>query len=244
MRERISRLFRNRGGAVIAGVVAAVLAIILLVVYLNSYRSSVNSNKAAERVLVATKVIAKGTSGDVIAKKSLYQVTAVQKDQLKVNAITDPVRARRPNLGSRHLPGPAAHPGRLHDGDADGYPVPAHRPPARDRDPDGLGARRRWGRRQRQLRRRLHRDVRRPGSARHASRLGRLRAPARPSAAPGNFILRVPTRQAARFAFASDNTKIWLVLRPQVGASRTPPTTATLASLLAGAKVRGAQDDG
>ena len=90
MRERISRLFRNRGGAVIAGGVAAVIAVILLIVYLNSYRSSVNSDKAPERVLVATKVIKAGTSGEIIAKTGLYQVTAVQKDQLKLNAITDP----------------------------------------------------------------------------------------------------------------------------------------------------------
>ena len=62
-----------------------------------------------------------------------------------------------------------------------------------------------------------------------------------PVGGAGNFILRVPTKQAAKFAFASDNTKIWLVLRPQVGASPTPPTTATLATLLAGAGKGGAR---
>jgi hypothetical protein len=49
-------------------------------------------------------------------------------------------------------------------------------------------------------------------------------------------IVRVTARDAAKFALAADNTKIWLVLRPQVGASQTPPTTATLATLLAGGK--------
>jgi Flp pilus assembly protein CpaB len=55
--------------------------------------------------------------------------------------------------------------------------------------------------------------------------------------APGaNAVLRVPTSEAPKFAFAADNAKIWLVLRPQVGASRTPPASATLASLLAGGR--------
>ena len=55
-----------------------------------------------------------------------------------------------------------------------------------------------------------------------------------PSGTSGNVILRVNTRDSPKFAFAADNESIWLVLRPQVGASRTPPTTATLATLLAG----------
>ena len=66
------------------------LAAILLIVYLQSYRSSVNSGKRPERVLVATSLIPQGTSGAVMAKKGLYQVTTVQKDQLKPLAIADP----------------------------------------------------------------------------------------------------------------------------------------------------------
>lgn len=235
MRERISRLFRNRRGAVIAGVVAAVLAIILLVVYLNSYRSSVNSNKAAERVLVATKVIAKGTSGDVIAKKSLYEVTAVQKDQLKVNAITDPSALVDRISVADIFPGQQLTQDDFSTETQTGIPY--------------------------QLTGR-QRAIAIPVDSAHgvngvvgagnfvdiyigtsggqgqlvtllASNVYVLQAPV---GGAGNFIFRVPTRQASRFAFASDNTKIWLVLRPQVGASRTPPTTATLASLLAGAR--------
>ena len=58
--------------------------------------------------------------------------------------------------------------------------------------------------------------------------------------APGNGSAeRDPPRstpnQAAKFAYAADNERFWLVLRPQVGASPTPPRDATLASLLAGA---------
>ena len=40
-----------------------------------------------------------------------------------------------------------------------------------------------------------------------------------------NYVLRIPTQLAARFAFAQDNSKLWFVLRPQKGAKpagRTP----------------------
>jgi Flp pilus assembly protein CpaB len=42
-----------------------------------------------------------------------------------------------------------------------------------------------------------------------------------------NYILRVPTREAARFAFASDNGKMWFVLRPQKEAKPSGATRIT-----------------
>src|SRR5215472_11584667 len=86
----MNKLFRSRGGAVVAGVVVALIAAVLLVLYIRSYKSSVNSGKQAERVLVADKLIPKGTSGNLIASQQLYQVTSVQNDQLQLNAISDP----------------------------------------------------------------------------------------------------------------------------------------------------------
>ena len=56
-----------------------------------------------------------------------------------------------------------------------------------------------------------------------------------PGSGSNNAILRINTNQAAKFAFAADNERIWLVLRPQVGSAPTPPTKATLATLQAGA---------
>jgi len=54
-----------------------------------------------------------------------------------------------------------------------------------------------------------------------------------PGTASTSAVLRVTAQQVPKFAFAADNTRIWLVLRPQVGASKTPPAKVTLASLLA-----------
>ena len=235
------RLFRNRGGAVIAAVAAALLATILLIVYLQSYRSSVNSGKRPERVLVATSLIPQGTSGAVMAKKGLYQVTSVQKDQLRNLAVSDPSALTGLIAAHDIFPGQQLT-------STDFSPQAETSIPYQITGPEraiaipvdtthgligqvaagnfvdiyvGLGA---------------------SGSstATAGSSVRLLASDILVLVAPGtggsNAVIRIPTGQAAKFAFAADNSKIWLVLRPQVGASRTPPETATLASLLAGGK--------
>jgi hypothetical protein len=42
----------------------------------------------------------------------------------------------------------------------------------------------------------------------------------------------VPTKDAADFAFAADNMRFWFVLRPTVGAKKTPKDTATHATVV------------
>ena len=48
----------------------------------------------------------------------------------------------------------------------------------------------------------------------------------------GNLVLRVETKDAADFAFAADNTQLWFVVRPVVGAKPTARDTATAATVL------------
>jgi Flp pilus assembly protein CpaB len=83
-----SKLFTTRQGTVLLGVIAAVIAAIALLVYLNHYRNSVTSPPI--HVLVATKTIQKGTSGDVLAKATgFYEVAQIPKGQVESGAITD-----------------------------------------------------------------------------------------------------------------------------------------------------------
>jgi Flp pilus assembly protein CpaB len=83
-----SKLFTTRQGTVLLGVIAAVIAAIALLVYLNHYRNSVSQPPV--QVLVATHLIQKGTSGDVLAKTTgLYEVANVPKKQVESGAITD-----------------------------------------------------------------------------------------------------------------------------------------------------------
>jgi Flp pilus assembly protein CpaB len=84
-----SKLFTTRQGTVLLGVSAAVIAAIALLVYLNNYRNSVS--KPPVDVLVAQKLIQKGTPGDVIRTTTgYYKVTSIPNKQVETGAILDP----------------------------------------------------------------------------------------------------------------------------------------------------------
>jgi len=86
-----SKLFTTRQGTILLGVIAAVIAAIALIVYLSHYRNSVNKANAPIPVLVANRLIQKGTSGDVIRTNSgYYQVLNIPKKEVKTGAIVDP----------------------------------------------------------------------------------------------------------------------------------------------------------
>src|ERR1043165_1341272 len=84
-----SKLFTTRQGTILLGVIAAVIAAIALIVYLDHYRNSVN--KPAVNVLVAQKLIQKGTSGDVIRTSAgYYKLVPIAQKEVKAGAIEDP----------------------------------------------------------------------------------------------------------------------------------------------------------
>jgi len=86
-----SKLFTTRQGTVLLGVIAAVIAAIALIVYLDHYRSSVNGSNEPIRVLVASKLIQKGTTGEYIRTTSgLYTVADIPKNKVETGAITSP----------------------------------------------------------------------------------------------------------------------------------------------------------
>jgi Flp pilus assembly protein CpaB len=85
-----SKLFTTRQGTVLLGVIAAVIAAIALIVYLNQYRNS-HGGSAAISVLVAQRLIQSGTPGDVIRTSAgMYQVQSLTKSQAETGAIRDP----------------------------------------------------------------------------------------------------------------------------------------------------------
>jgi Flp pilus assembly protein CpaB len=243
VQERIARLFKNRGNAVVAGIVVALLAIVLLVIYLHSYRSSVNSGKQPERVLVATKLIQRGTAGKLIAQQGLYSVTSVQKDQLQAFAISDPSAIQGRLAATDIFPGQQLTQGDFTTENASSIPYQLTGPQRAiaisvDSEHGLIG----------QVESGDFVDVYigtngpATGSAASSSAgatqpiLSLLAADVYVMVAPGvgsaNAVLRVTAQEAPKFAFAADNTRIWLVLRPQVGASKTPAERVTLASLL------------
>jgi Flp pilus assembly protein CpaB len=219
-----NRLLKTRQGTIVIGAAAAVLAAILLLVYLSHYRSSVKGSTEPVTVLVAKRLIPKGTSGEDLANRNLYVVTTIPKGQLKLGAISDPAVLRgrvtasdinpRQQLTTSDFTTPTV--GALASqlkGAWRAIALPTL-DAARGLSPD--------------VQRGDHVDV----YAHVNGVVGLvwanvlvLATPTQSStgaAVAGNYILRVPTSLASRFAYDGETGTFWLVLRPATGASKTP----------------------
>jgi Flp pilus assembly protein CpaB len=212
---------------VVAGVAALVLATILLVAYLSHYRSSVNSSNANVPVLRAKSFIPKGTPALALARRDLFEVAAVAKDQLKEGAITD----------AAALHGQVAlddiYPGQQLTIADFGVTATSN---ALSGSPDLLGTGKATGT-WRALGLTLdpaHGIIPQTQTGDHvdvyvqledtttllAQNVLVLQAPnqgATGTAAPvsGNYILRIPSRKVAAWAHAAQNGTLWFALRPQ-----------------------------
>jgi Flp pilus assembly protein CpaB len=216
---------KTRQGTIIVGVAAAVLAAILLLVYLSHYRNSVKGSTEPVTVLVAKRLIPKGTAGSSIAAQNLFVVSTIPKGQLKLGAISDPavlqgtvtaadiyprqqltttdfttktVGALASQLSGRwraiSLPTLDAAHGLAPDIQA-GDHVDVY---ANNKGIEGL----------------VMSDV---------LVLASPTAATGSAPASGNYILRIPTSKAAKFAWVGESAKYWLVLRPASKAAPTPP---------------------
>lgn len=84
------RLFLTRRGTILVALGAALLAGLILLLYVKEYRHNVNTNSAATSVLVARSLIQKGTPGTVVGSQHLYEIQNVPKTSLLTGAYTDP----------------------------------------------------------------------------------------------------------------------------------------------------------
>jgi Flp pilus assembly protein CpaB len=222
-----SRLLKTRQGTIVVGVAAAVLAAILLLVYLSHYRNSVKGSTEPVTVLVAKRLIPKGTPGTSIAQQNLFVVTTIPKGQIKLGAISDPALLQGTVAAADIYPSQQLTSGDFTTRSVGALAVQltggwrAIGLPSLDAA-HGLSPDIQAG---------DHVDV----YAQLQGRLGLLlsnvlvlvsptQATAGSSApVSGTYILRVPTSKAAKFAYAGENGKIWLVLRPANKAQPTPP---------------------
>jgi Flp pilus assembly protein CpaB len=88
--ELAQKLISSRRGSLYVSIAAAVLAGIVILVYLNGYRENVKAGATPVTVLVARHTIAKGTAGSVIAAKDLFSATTIRESQLREGAFSDP----------------------------------------------------------------------------------------------------------------------------------------------------------
>ena len=231
-----SRLLKTRQGTIVVGVAAAVLAAILLLVYLSHYRSSVKGSTEPVTVLVAKRLIPKGTAGSSIAAQNLFVVTTIPKGQLKIGAISDPAVLQGTVTAADVYPNQ-----QLTTGDFTTKSVGALASQLSGRwraislpsldAAHGLSP---------DVQANDRVDVYAQVGGATGLVMSDVLVLASPTAATGsapasgNYILRIPSSRAAKFAYIGDNGKYWLVLRPARGALPTRPTVAPSASLFGG----------
>jgi len=243
--DGLRRIAGTRGGAITIAATAAVLAGIVLLAFTSRYKDRVQGGTVEHSVLVANRLIPKGTSGAVVVSDGLFKPSSVQGENVASGALASSA-ALGGKVATRDIyPGQQitaadfasnADPlrGQL-SGVQRAIDVPiddAHGLVGEVRAGDSVDvlagfntASSTTGRGRPQLRT-LMQDIR------------VLKAPDG-AKAPGNdtkdITVRVSADQAAQLAFASDAGKVWFILRPPMGAKNPHPSAVTLEALLAGA---------
>ena len=246
-----TRLVSTRKGTLIAALLIALLAGGSILLYLNSYRDSLKTQGALVTVLVAKGNIPKGTAGNIVAAKDLYTVTTIRESQVLEGAISDPATLREKVATREIFEGAQLT---ATDFTAAGDSLAAS---ITDRQRivsipldsahgfiDGLEAGNRM-------------DVYVgmnviklgpngiPLEGAQTKPVVKLILANAPVVAVGekgkgsgagatNVSLRVDDRTAANLAFAADNGKVWLALRPSAGAKASRPDIVTVETLLLG----------
>jgi Flp pilus assembly protein CpaB len=245
--EYAQRLISTRRGAILVAALAAIIAGILIVAYVQRYRNSVNSEGAPVTVLVAKQAIAKGTSGTLIATTGLYSATTIRQSQLlngafsDASSLRDKVATRDIYQGSQlkatdfapaatdvaasltqhqriiAVPFDATHgdTANIQAGDhVDVYALFNLVSVNSAGIPTGTGA--------------AHTVLRMIMSNVNVQNVGKAGSGA------GTFYFKVTDTQATKLAFAADNGRLWLALRPAAGAKTAPPSVVTIETLMLG----------
>jgi pilus assembly protein CpaB len=233
----------TRTGVLTVAAIAAFLAAILVFAAINSARKDTTSASAPVTVLVANQLIAKGSSGQALAEGHLFRTARVGEQTLVPGAITD-VSQLRDKVAT-----------------TDVYPGQQISSRAFATSDGGLTAR--LGAGDRALSIPLDSSHGLVGDITAGDRVdvlagfnvqgatGGTRPVMKPvatnilvlktekqgagSSSTSNVALRVSAAMATKLAFASENGKVWLVLRP-AGAKEAPSVPVSVNSLLFGVK--------
>jgi Flp pilus assembly protein CpaB len=224
----------SRGGTLLVAALLSVIAGAALLVFLRQYREDVSSSDRA-RVVVAASLVPKGTPGDVILEKRMYRIARIRTDDVRDGALTDPADLKGKAVTSDVFPGHQLTLGDLDD--AKGK-LPSH---LADYDramtvpvdrAHGMVGKIDEGDRVDVI---TTTDSQTGGVTIAAVAVRNALVLAVPDGDGGGnsgrieqVTIRVPDRAAQTIAAASDGGKVWLILRPPVGArSRGRDATAT-----------------
>jgi len=251
--ESVQKLISTRRGSFYVAVVAALLAGVVILVYLNRYRDNVQAGATPVTVLIARKTIPKGTPGKVVAAKGMFTATTIRESQLREGAFSDPasltgkvattevyegsqLTAGAFSASSSSLAGTLTDRERIVSVPLDsahglineievGNRVDVYAgfnviPVRSDGTPVNAGQ-------ARPVLRLIMANIPVVAVEKSSGGLGSRST---------NVSLQVHDLQAAKLAFASDNGKIWLSLRPSAGAKASKPAIVTVETLLLGVR--------
>jgi Flp pilus assembly protein CpaB len=229
--SKVSGRMSSRGWAIALGIGAVVLAAILLVVYLDRYRDRVGGENAPTPVLVAKRLIPAGTPGTLVASEGMYAPTTLPAKEVEVGAIADPAYLSGRAAAVDIFPGKqftATDFAAADTASVDSQITGTQR--AISISVDGVHG---------------SSSQIMPGDSVDVylaiagtvklfePNVKILTTPIVPGpAGGGNLIIRIDTKDVAKWALANDSASFWFAIRPVVGAKPTKPSQATAATLL------------
>jgi Flp pilus assembly protein CpaB len=244
-RRSLKDMTSTKEGSMTLAIGAAIIAGLLILVFVKAYKDNVNGDNASESVFVARALIPKGSSASIIASQQLLQRTSLKGKDVKSGAIKDPSSIAGQVAAEDIAPGQQITASSFRSGGegvaselagtdrAIAVPVDAtHSVNGEVHAGDhvdvlvglaGTGA----GVGQPTLRTVLQNVTVLSGVNSSGGGVGN------DGSGGGNVILRVTDKQATLLAFASDNGRIWLTLRPPSGAKQNAPSVATTGLLVA-----------
>jgi Flp pilus assembly protein CpaB len=246
------KLLATRRGTVLVAAACALIAGGILIVAMSHYRSSVDSSANQETVLVASGLIQKGTSGDAIAAEKLFKPTSIAAKQVSTGAIADTAQLQGRVAAADINPGQQLT---VSDFTANGGLLSQLGPHQRAITITVDSSRGMIG----QVHEGDHVDVYVDLELAN-SRNGNfvrlllpdtpvLKAPTsasggglggvNPQSQQSNITLKVDANQAGELAYAADNGKVWLVLRPANAGSAATSSISAQSLLSGGSTVTG-----
>jgi pilus assembly protein CpaB len=238
----LGKTLSTRNGTLLVSAIAALLAGGILLVFLSKYRDSTRDDGVSASVLVAKRLIERGSPGDVLADQGMFQRASVPRSDVKDGALVDPESIKGQAAANDIYPGeqlttadftPAAARAQNRLGPADraiAIPIDTvHGNTTELRAGDrvdvlgGFNVGAASGGEGQPVIKPLMRNV--------------LVLTAPVGGAPGaNVVLRAPDQKAAELAFAADHGKLWLLLRPQAGGRDSEVSMVTLETVLFGVR--------
>ena len=220
----LERLFATRKGAVAVGLAAAAVALVLLLVYVKQYRHNVSATAQTTQVLVARSLIQKGTPGNVVGTRHLYELRAVPKDTVRLGALIDPGSLRTGVALNDIFPGQQlvdtdfGVPSNVLDTSISGNERALSFPIDASRTLSG------------QISAGDHVDIYWSVSGKMIEILQDVPVISL-QAGGGEITMQVDPTDAGKLAFATDNGKLWFSLRAKVGVPKQAPVLITNADL-------------